>query len=97
MGSAEYWLFPSNWEETSCITALEMLYSEVICIYYPIDGLVNTMENYGILMEKNNEINTLLSIVNDEKRKKIIRNRGKEYASKCTWKNRMSEWSTHLF
>ena len=48
MGSAEYWLFPSNWEETSCITALEMLYSEVICIYYPIAGLVNTMENYGI-------------------------------------------------
>ena len=53
MATSEYWLYPSYWPETSCITALEMLRSEVICVYYPVAGLTNTMEDYGIPIKEN--------------------------------------------
>jgi glycosyltransferase involved in cell wall biosynthesis len=43
MGAAEYWLYPTDWPETSCITAMEMLMSGVICLYYPVAGLTDTM------------------------------------------------------
>ena len=48
MSSAEYWLYPTSFPETSCITAMEMLKSEVICLYYPVAGLNNTLGDYGI-------------------------------------------------
>ena len=48
MSTSEYWLYPSNWTETSCITAMEMLMSEVICLYYPLAGLTDTMDNHGL-------------------------------------------------
>lgn len=52
MSTCEYWFYPTNFNETSCITAMEMLMSEVICIYYPLGGLVNTMSDYGIQVKK---------------------------------------------
>jgi glycosyltransferase involved in cell wall biosynthesis len=52
MSTAEYWLYPTNFTETSCITSMEMLMSEVICIYYPIAGLVNTLGDYGIQVKR---------------------------------------------
>jgi len=48
MSTAEYWLYPTNFNETSCITSMEMLMSEVICLYYPVAVLNNTLGDYGI-------------------------------------------------
>jgi glycosyltransferase involved in cell wall biosynthesis len=62
MGTAEYWLYPSYFQETSCITSLELLASEVICLYYPIAGLVNTVGEYGIPISDGNELDALLSL-----------------------------------
>lgn len=90
MSSAEFWLYPTNFLETSCITSMEMLMSEVICIYYPIAGLVNTLGNYGITVERNKEIETILDL--SMKQKFNIRQRGKEYALSCSWENRANEW-----
>ena len=90
MSSAEFWLYPTNFNETSCITSMEMLMSEVICIYYPVAGLVNTLGYYGIPVEKGNEINTILKLSNKDKDE--IRKIGKEYALSCSWDNRAKEW-----
>ena len=54
MEVSEYWLYPCCFHETSCITALEMLMSEVICLYYPIAGLTDTLGDYGIQVEHGN-------------------------------------------
>ena len=81
MGTAEYWLYPTHWPETSCITALEMLMSEVICLYYPIAGLPYTIDTYGIKVENGNEINSIVSLTN--KQKNELRKNGKAYALKC--------------
>jgi len=95
MSSAEFWLYPTHFHETSCITALEMLMSEVICIYYPIAGLINTVGEYGLSVNKGEEIDTLMSLTDEKKLE--IRNKGKEYALNCSWENRYSMWNNLLF
>jgi GR25 family glycosyltransferase involved in LPS biosynthesis len=90
MKTAEYWLYPTNFNETSCITSMEMLMSEVICIYYPIAGLVNTLGDYGIPVKREQEVETIINLTN--KKKNEIKRRGKEYALSCSWKNRAKQW-----
>jgi glycosyltransferase involved in cell wall biosynthesis len=87
---SEYWLYPTNWSETSCITALEMLMAEVICIYYPVAGLVNTMDQYGLPIQENDEINTLVSLTAEKKSE--LRKNGRMYAESCSWENRSKLW-----
>ena len=90
MATAEYWLYTSYFQETSCITSLELLASEVICLYYPVAGLVNTLGDYGIKISEGNEIDALLSL--SIKKKTELKRKGKEYALSCSWKNRGIEW-----
>jgi FkbM family methyltransferase len=94
MSSAEYWLYPSYFQETSCITSLELLASEVICLYYPVAGLVNTLGDYGIPVSEGNELTALLNLSN--KRKMELKKKGKEYALSCSWQNRATEWSKKM-
>lgn len=91
MAISEYWLYPTNWPETSCITSLEMLKNEVICLYYPIAGLVNTLGEYGIVIEPTKEIEKIISLTSDEKEQ--IKAKGRLYAESCSWKNRELIWS----
>ena len=95
MSTAEYWLYPSYFQETSCITSLELLASEVICLYYPVAGLVNTVGEYGVQILEGNEIDTLLNL--SVKKKMELKKKGKEYALSCSWQNRATEWSNILF
>ena len=95
MASSEYWLYPTHWPETSCITALEMLMSEVICLYYPVAGLVNTMDTYGIQVQSGKEIETLVSLT--DVKKETLRKNGREYAETCSWSNRCEKWTELLF
>ena len=91
MSTAEYWLYPTNWPETSCITALEMLKSEIICIYYPNAGLTYTMGDYGIGIKRGEEIATIESFT--DAKKSEMRIRGRKYAESCSWENRAKTWA----
>ena len=90
MATSEYWLYPCSFNETSCITAMEMLMSEVICLYYPIAGLTDTLNGQGIQVSRGTEIETIINL--SEKQKKKLRLSGKEYALSCSWENRGKEW-----
>jgi len=90
MSSSEYWLYPCTWPETSCITALEMLMSEVICLCYPTAGLPYTLNNHYIQIQTGDEIQKLRQISIDTKNK--LKTEGKNYAKLCTWKNRAQLW-----
>lgn len=94
MASTEYWLYPTDFLETSCITAMEMLASEVICIYYPVAGLVNTLGEYGIPIKEGEEIDVILTLT--EEKKSNIRKKGLEYARTCDWESRVKEWNKLL-
>ncbi len=93
--TSEYWLYPTCWQETSCITALEMLRCGVICIYYPLAGLPFTMNGNGFQTSHGEELNTILTLTDEQKQNSI--KSGKEYATTCTWKNRSSVWESLLF
>jgi len=97
MASSEYWLYPTHWSETSCITALEMLMSEVICLYYPVAGLVDTMDTFGLQVQSGTEIDTIVSLT--EEQKQLLRKNGRIYAEQCSWENRFKKWLSvlHLF
>ena len=90
MMTSEYWLYPTCFNETSCITAMELLMSEVICLYYPIAGLIHTMGDYGIRVERGNEIDAIVNLTTEKKNE--MKANGKEYASLCSWTNRSIEW-----
>ena len=55
----------------------------VICLYYPVAGLVDTIDDYGIQVEKGNEIDAILNL--SEEKKDKLRKKGKEYALTCSW------------
>ena len=94
MAKTDYWLYTNTFPETSCITAMEMLMNEVICLYYPLAGLNDTVGEYGIPVNRGEEIETILNL--SAEKKALMREKGKEYALSCSWKNRAEEWSTML-
>jgi len=94
MGAAEYWLYPTDWPETSCITAMEMLMSEVICFYYPVAGLTETMGGCGIQIAPGSEVETVINIVkHNETEQTKQREQGRAYAESCSWANRAQQWN----
>ena len=93
MDCSEYWLYPCTFNETSCITAMEMLMSGVICLYYSIAGLADTMQDYGVIIRYGNEIDTLVNLKN----KSLIVERGIEYAKTISWQIRAGEWMEKVF
>ena len=94
MKKSEYWVYTNTFEETSCITAMEMLMCGVICLYYPLAGLNETIGEYGIKVNYENIIETIINLSNETKNK-LIKN-GKQYALTCSWENRTKEWNNLL-
>jgi len=92
MDKSEFWLYPCSFRETSCITAMEMMMSEVICLYYPVAGLTDTMNGHGIQISEGNEIEILKNLKNKDKIIKLA----KEYVMGCSWENRAKEWERIL-
>ena len=97
MSTAEYWLYPTNWPETSCITAMEMLMSGVICLYYPMAGLTDTMNGCGVQISPGSEIQTLRHLAHDEEKKEALRKQGRAHAESCSWATRADAWKQTMF
>jgi len=95
MACSEFWLYPCTFPETSCITALEILMSGVIPIYYPYAALPYTLKDNGIKTSPGNEIACILSLTEDEKNSLV--KKGREYAQTCSWESRAKEWEKILF
>ena len=85
LSKIEYFLYPTNFNETSCITAMEMMASGVICLYYPVGGLADTIGNYGIKVNKHNYLQTLINLT--EENKKEIKQKGINYSKELSWEN----------
>ena len=97
MGAAEYWLYPTDWPETSCITAMEMLMSGVICLYYPVAGLTDTMGGCGIQIAPGTEVDALINLVkHGETEQTKQREQGRAYAESCGWATRAHQWNKLL-
>jgi glycosyltransferase involved in cell wall biosynthesis len=84
MAVAEYWLFPSTFLETSCITAREMMASKVKCYYYPVGGITETMGGFGVPMVEGNELAF----------QEYDLEKAKEYALSFSWERSAALWTS---
>jgi hypothetical protein len=89
--TCEYWLYPTNWLETSCVTAMEMMSYGVLCCYYPIAALCDTIgsEN-GLVLEVGKEIEMLCEI--NEKEKLNYINNAYKHIESFHWDNIVCKW-----
>ena len=91
---AEYWCYITDYEETYCITALEMQYANVIPIVKHVAALRETV-NSGIILNDtetnwNMVIQTISTLSNELMNKS--KNSAFNWAKKQTWNNRSHEW-----
>ena len=86
MATAEYWVFPSTFPETSCITAREMMASKVKCFYLPQGGIVETMGGFGVpIVDGKFDLFDTYDL-----------DKAKEYALSFSWKRSADLWNQNL-
>ncbi len=96
MSKSDFWFYPTDWPETSCITAMEMLACGVVCVYYPVAGLPDTIGDYGIQVKDGEEIEQMMGLTEEEKRD--IQRRGRKYGlEECGWDTRAKLWNPIIF
>lgn len=92
---SEYWLHPTDYEETYCITAIEMQYAKVIPITSDMSALSEVVKG-GYLLAPGETDDTFLTIIKEIKDstrfKDILRTKGYEFAKQQSWNTRIVEW-----
>ena len=94
MLESDYWCYLTSYEETYCITALEMQYAKVLPIVTKVAALKETVAS-GIILEDDETkwdklIETLKQLSPSLKR--FAKNKAYEWASKQTWNERAYVW-----
>ena len=102
MQESEYWLYPTDYEETFCITALEMKYAKVIPIVNRIAALGETVKN-GITVSHEGSEEEIIdryvkSILNmNEQTKQDIVDRNYEWVKSSSWYVQALKWRDLIF
>ena len=94
---ADMWFYPCTKWETFCITALEMLACGVLCIYYPVSGLTETMNGHGLEVSVDNEVEEMYQWRKEEEPMAQVRKKGMIYARSCGWNHRVKDWERLCF
>jgi FkbM family methyltransferase len=97
---AEYWYYPTKWNETYCISALEAQANGCICIASDLAALNTTIGNRGILLKEpiyteeywKSGLKSILELEGNPDMKKDIIQKGKEWAKEQTWDNIVLHW-----
>lgn len=97
---AEYWLYPTTWPETYCISALEAQLSGCVCITTHLAGLIDTVGDRGVLINqkphtpeyKKEMLDKLYEIMDNPKLKEEYVEKSKKWAIQQNWHNRTQEW-----
>ena len=93
---SDFWFYPTTFKETYCISALEAQISGCIAISTDVASLNTTVGEHGILLNdklSNDEIaEEVIKIMNDEKLKNKIRERGQKWAKQQDWSIISKKW-----
>jgi glycosyltransferase involved in cell wall biosynthesis len=97
---SEYWVYPSVYNETYCITALEMMMGGVKIISTDTGNLKSLLSNRGGVVESDVPTGVIIQSTLDtleflEERVEVQSNylqNAYNYASNQTWSNRFTEW-----
>ena len=97
---SEYWVYPSIYNETYCITALEMMMGGVKIISTDTGNLKSLLSNRGGVVESDVPTGVIIQSILDtleflEERVEVQSNylqNAYNYASNQTWTSRFTEW-----
>src|SRR3990167_2495341 len=87
---SDIWLYPTDWKETFCITALEAQISRVLCCTYKLAGLAETIGPRGILANPKDEqglFKKLFYVMDTLEVKNLLLNKGEKWAKSQTFEN----------
>lgn len=98
--SSEMWFYPTDFEETYCISALEAQMSKCVCVTTDLAALSETVGDRGVLIKesiysiqyKEKSISEVVKILNDENIKNKYQELGYNWACEQTWENRIKQW-----
>jgi len=63
MMMSDIWLYPTNFLETYCAVAVEMMYSKVLCLGSDLGGLKESINDRGFLFHKDSSDDEILTIL----------------------------------
>ena len=93
MLKADYWLYPTAFEETYCITALEAQAARCICLYTNIGSLPEVIGKRGLIVNTESEVLSVIEKLEENKEKKeLLRNEAREWAMNQSYEKRAKEW-----
>lgn len=94
MLKADFWCYLSEYEETYCITALEMQYARVLPIVAKVAALKETVCS-GIILDHNETMwDTLIETLKQlsPSLKRFAKAKAHQWAAKQTWSQRAYDW-----
>lgn len=90
--SCDIWLYPTHFNETFCITALECQLSNILCISTGLGSLSEI--NKGVIYKEEKELFAKLKLLENENIKKLILNKQYKWAKEQTYDRKVNEWIT---
>jgi len=86
--TASVWFYPTTFQETFCVSALEAAASKTLVIATNLAGLQHTVANRGVLMDTlDNAVETVIRTMENEGLKDSLIARNYEWAISNTWEN----------
>ena len=100
IASSEYWVYPSQYDETYCITALEMMMGEVSIITTDTGNLASIIPARGAMVSSESDVETLKKqileklefVESDAAFRKFSKENAKSFVLKQTWENVEKIW-----
>ena len=102
--SSEYWIYPSQYNETYCITALEMMFGRVKIVSTDTGNLMNLLMGRASMISTPNNLGMLKdeifeefkNLYNNKTLQVVNQNNAYEFAKNEIWSNRINEWTELL-
>lgn len=98
MVEIEFWVYPTDFPETFCMVALEAQLAGCKCVCSKVAGLVDTVGEYGILLDNSNSTPEMWvsSILEMKTRPQEYLDQMQTRATMQSWTNRAKMWNCIL-
>ena len=100
MMRSDIWFYPTRFEETYCITALEAQMAGALCVASDLGALRTTVADRGVLLGgdayseeyRRLAVETVVALLMDRERRDAFAGRGRAWAAEQTWDAVAAEW-----
>ena len=93
---ANFWYYPTNFTETFCITAVQMMLNGIIPIYSNVGALSNVIGDAGIVLDEKNTLTTIVKMFDQEDKRNQLIKKGIEKSKTYIASNVKKEWQKLL-